>query len=95
VSETPGPLPHADLFGPEFYADQVQIGTNPWGFIFRFGLATEEGGRPIATVRMSPHHAKVMALMLKRIVRQWEEQMGQTIEFSDQIVRDLDLPDDL
>ena len=84
----------SDVFAPEFYADQLQIGTNPWGFIFQFGLASDGGPRPVATVRMSPHHAKVMALMLRRIVQQWETNMGQVIKFSQEIKKELNLPDD-
>jgi hypothetical protein len=91
----PRPIAPSDVFAPEFYADQLQIGTNPWGFIFQFGLVSEGGPRPVATVRMSPHHAKVMALMLKRIVLQWEEGMGQAIEFPAQLRSELNLPDEL
>lgn len=85
----------SDAFAPEFYADQLQIGSNPWGFIFTFGLASQGGPRPVATVRMSPHHAKVMALMLRRIVQEWEGNMGQTIEFPDALKKELNLPDEL
>jgi hypothetical protein len=84
-----------DVFAPEFYADQLQIGTNPWGFIFQFGLASEGGPRPVATVRMSPQHTKVMALMLKRMIARWEDEMGQTITFPESIKNDLELPDEL
>jgi len=94
----PAPSHHlapSDAFAPEFYADQLQIGTNPWGFIFQFALVSEGGPRPVATVRMSPHHAKVMALMLKRIVTDWEDMMGQALEFPDELRRNLNLPDEL
>jgi hypothetical protein len=94
---TPQP-PHfapSDVFAPEYYADQLQIGTNPWGFVFQYGLASEGGPRPVATVRMSPHHAKVMALLLKRAVLEWEERMGQTLEFPGDLKSELNLPDEL
>jgi hypothetical protein len=78
MPETPTPpraFP-ADAFAPEYYADQLQIGMSPWGFIFQFGLLSEGGPRPVATVRMSPQHAKVMGLILKRVLAEWEERMG-------------------
>lgn len=83
-----------DVFAPEYYADQLQIGTTPWGFVFQFGLVSEGGSRPVATVRMSPHHAKVMALMLKRVVVEWEASVG-AITFPEQIYADLNLPEEL
>lgn len=85
----------SDVFAPEYYADQLQVGSNPWGFIFQFGLVSEGGPRPVATVRMSPQHAKVMGLLLKRMVREWEETMGQPIQFPAQLISDLNLPDEL
>jgi hypothetical protein len=44
---------------------------------------------------MSPQHAKVMGLLLKRMVREWEETMGQPIQFPAQLISDLNLPDEL
>ena len=83
------------MFEPEYYADQLQIGTSPWGFMFQFGLLSPGGPRPVCTVRMSPQHAKVMALLLKRLIAEWEGNMGQKIEFPDKIREELNLPEDL
>jgi hypothetical protein len=92
--ESQRPVVAGDVFAPEYYADQLQIGSNPWGFIFQFGLVSEGGSRPVATVRMSPQHAKVMALLLKRVLTDWEEKMG-TMDFPEELRRELNLPDDL
>jgi hypothetical protein len=88
------PAPAVGFFPPEYYADSVQIGTNPWGFILQFGLQTEGGPRPVSTVRMSPQHTKVMALILKRLIREWEANFGE-MQFPDELVRELNLPDEL
>ena len=65
---------------PEFYADGYTLQAHQYTVQLNFTLA-ESGGeaRTQVTVRMSPEHAKVMAILFKQNIQQWEEQFGVQI----------------
>ena len=72
---------------PDIYTDQVSLSQSPWGISFTFSLSPSNpsvlGGTPPETkavVRMSLEHAKVMAMVLRKTLKQYElEHLGDPI----------------
>lgn len=73
---------------PDIYVDQMRVTVGVFGVNITFGLSEPhptQGGMPRQTeervrVRMSPEHAKIMALMLRRQLKTYEREAGVTIE---------------
>jgi hypothetical protein len=81
----------------ECYADSFQLGASPYTFTLVFGLKRADGKTsPLTEVRMSPEHAKVMAILFKRAVKRFEEALGADISVSPHILREknVDLSSD-
>src|SRR5262245_5614532 len=69
---------------PIVYADGVQVGISPFTVTLSFTLAPQaqpatQLPTPVATVRMSLEHAKVMAIILRKQLKQFEEQLGAEV----------------
>jgi hypothetical protein len=62
------------------YSNQVEIGFSAWDVQFSFiqvhGRVSDVRGEEIASVTMSPQHAKALVLPLMRSVMKFEEQHG-------------------
>lgn len=66
------------------YANDTQIQVSPWDFRFMFGLITvapsEDSPNVVVTqigeVRMSPEHAKRVAMVLVQQIRNYEQSVG-------------------
>ena len=73
---------------PEFYIDGYTIEAHQYTIQVTFTLVRphQEEPTPIAVVRMSPEHAKVMAILFKRNVKDWETQLGVEIAIPPQVV---------
>lgn len=81
---------------PDLYIENVQLGTSPFGMVLSFGKQSPLGTGvqapiPVCTIRMSLEHAKVMAIMLRKQVRMYEEQMGEPIPLHPQLWTQLGL----
>jgi hypothetical protein len=78
---------------PELYADGVQVGLGPFGAILSFTIqpAMGTGTAPlrVCNMRMSVEHAKVMAILLKKQVKLYEQQVGQEIPLHPQLYTQL------
>ncbi len=77
---------------PDLYADAVQIGLGPFGIVLMLGMQAGQPGAPqvrVANVRMSLEHAKVLSILLKRQLKQFEEQMGEDIPLHPQLYTQL------
>jgi hypothetical protein len=77
---------------PDLYADAVQIGLGPFGVVLMLGMQPGQPGAPpirTANVRMSLEHAKVLSILLKRQLKQFEEQMGEDIPLHPQLCTQL------
>lgn len=61
---------------PEFYTDASTFDISAYTFSIRLGVGTEQQVRPVALVRMSHAHAKVLTIMLKKALKEAEEQLG-------------------
>jgi len=79
---------------PDLYTDSVQIGMGPFGAVLILGMQTGQPGTAptkVANVRMSLEHAKVLAIMLKKQLRAFEESMGADIPLHPSLYTQLGL----
>ena len=78
------------------YTDGVQVGCAPFtiALIFTVSASPARGAQPpqtVADLRMSPEHAKVMAMILRRQLKDFEEQLGRPIPVHPQVMKQLGL----
>ncbi|RJO61257.1 MAG: hypothetical protein C4542_06720 [Dehalococcoidia bacterium] len=76
------------------YTDGVSIGVSPFTVQLAFTMAPPgQGGTmapvPVVNVRMSLEHAKVLAMLLKRQLKAFEDAMGTPIQLHPQIYTQL------
>lgn len=80
---------------PEFYCDGIEINlTMPWTVALTFSLKSTEPDRkprPVAIIRMSPEHAKVTAMLLKRQLKKYEEESSSIINLPAELYSKLGL----
>jgi len=79
---------------PLLYSDGIQIGISPFTVSLSFTVApaAQAGAQlpaPVATIRTSLEHAKVMAIVLRRQLKQFEEQLGTEIPLPPQVFQQL------
>lgn len=81
---------------PEYYTDSVNFMTNIYGFTLEFGVmqAQDMPPRSIVRIKMSPQHAKIMSLLLRKNVQEYERRIG-TIILPDGLYKDLGIEDDM
>jgi hypothetical protein len=83
---------------PEFYVDSVRAAISAYGFTLELGvqgLRDTPASEPppikrVALVRMSPQHALVLARLLEKNVRLYEEKIGPIV-LPPQLFKDLNL----
>jgi hypothetical protein len=92
-------MPESDV--PEFYVDQFRTNVNPYGAAITFGLASPHPTTGQAQVndtvliRMSLEHLKVMAVILKKQLKAYEEQTQATVNIPRAVLNQLGLsPED-
>lgn len=85
---------------PDVYSDSLSLSTNVWGVTLAFGTRPlrrpEEAEAPPeikAIVRMSHLHAKVVAMVMRRVLKGVESEVGE-IEIPDAVREALDLTGD-
>ena len=80
---------------PEFYTDSVNFMTNIYGFTLEFGIMQAQDAPPeqVCRIRMSPQHAKIMSLLLRKNVQEYERRIG-TVILPDGLYKDLGIADD-
>lgn len=80
---------------PEFYSDAVEINlTMPWTVALTFAVRSTDAERKptsVARIRMSPEHAKVMAMLLRRQLKKYEEGSGTPINLPADVYAKLGL----
>ena len=86
---------------PDLYADGIQVTTTPFGVGMTFSLREAHPNptqptqsEPIATIRMSPEHAKIMAMMLIKQLRAHERDNGISIAIPSSIYTHLGLAEE-
>jgi hypothetical protein len=80
---------------PEYYTDSVNFMTNIYGFTLEFGMmqAQDDPPRSLVRIKMSPQHAKIMSLLLRKNVQEYEKRIG-TIILPDGLYQDLGISDE-
>lgn len=80
---------------PEYYTDSVNFATNIYGFTLEFGVmqGQDQPPRPLVRVRMSPQHAKIMSLLLRKNVQEYERRIG-TVILPEGLYDDLGISDE-
>lgn len=78
------------------YSDGVQVGCAPFTVALTFTVSASpmKGNIPpgvVADIRMSPEHAKVMAILLRRQLKDFEQQLGRPIPVHPQVMQQLGL----
>jgi hypothetical protein len=79
---------------PELYCDGLQLGLSPYTAILSFTMqpAGQTGTMApvkVANVRMSLEHAKVMAILLRKQIKNYEAQAGVDIQIPNQLYQQL------
>ena len=81
---------------PDFYTDSVQMGVSPFGVVLTFGVQPAGQSGPAApslvcNMRMSIEHAKVMAMMMRKQIKVFEDNLGEKIPLHPQIWQQMGL----
>lgn len=78
------------------YSDGVQVGCAPFTIALTFtcSASPSKGHQPprvVADIRMSPEHAKVMAIIIRQQIKEYEQQLGKPIVIHPQVLHQLGL----
>lgn len=81
----------------DVYADQVGVNLGPFGCALNFGVSpplpspggAAAPGQPVATIRMSLEHLKLMVFLLRRQVKEFERGAAIEIPIPPEILNQL------
>jgi len=85
---------------PDVYCDQFSFTTSPYGVALTFGLTPNIApsvpgtvpAQPQVVVRMSLEHAKSMAMLIRKNLKQYElEILGDPIRIPDKVLQGMNL----
>jgi hypothetical protein len=89
---------------PDIYCDSVQIAMTPYDTVLMLTKNIPTfGGKagkievtpdPVGTVRMSLEHAKVLAILLKRYLQEYERSTGMQIPLHPEMLKNLGISED-
>ncbi len=76
------------------YSDGLSVGCAPFtvALMFTISNSPNRGNLPprsVADIRMSPEHAKVMAIILRKQLKDFEAQMGRPIQVHPGVMQSL------
>ena len=81
---------------PDVYADQMGLNIAPFGCAINFSVSAPipqatgiSAGQPVATIRMSLEHMKMMAFLLRRQLIEWERGSGTQIPIPQEVLNQL------
>jgi hypothetical protein len=81
---------------PEFYSDGIEVAlTMPWTVALTFSLkdtTPERKAKSQVIVRMSPEQAKVTAMLLKRLLKNYETSVNLPIGLPGDVYTKLGIP---
>ena len=78
---------------PEYYSDTINVQTGTYGLSLTFGVRGWRGPNPKARVFMSHEMAKVIHLLLKRVLTTYEVENGVKIAVPESVLAALKLRD--
>jgi len=80
----------------DVYADQIALNLGPFGCTLNFGASLPippagggAAGNPVATVRMSLEHLKVVAFLFRRQLIQYEREQGVRVQIPMDVLNQL------
>ena len=80
---------------PQYYCDGIDLAlTMPWTVALTFSVKdTSEERTPVpqVIVRMSPEHAKVAAMLLHRVLKQYEDKSNSPINLPEDLLQSFGL----
>lgn len=83
----------------ELYVDQFRVTGSAYGAALTFGLSPAHPtpgmappAKELVTLRMSLEHLKVMAMVLRKYLKNMEAQSGITINVPTQVLSQLGIP---
>jgi hypothetical protein len=81
---------------PDIYCDGVQVALGAFDVILQLtqrppGVGTTEKPAVVGNVRTSLEHAKMMAVLLRKVIKQHEERIGGKIQLPLQVWQQLGL----
>jgi hypothetical protein len=86
---------------PEFYIDQFRVTVSPFGGAMTFGLSDPHPSpgqiqpqQDTVRLRMSLEHMKVMVMLVKRQIKNYEEQMAAPINIPRQVYNGMSLSEE-
>ena len=62
---------------PEIYTNNVRTVITAYEVLLQLGLETSGKVKPICNIRMSPQHAKKLAEVLTKSIREYKEKIGE------------------
>ena len=76
------------------YSDGLSVGCAPFTVTLLFTVSNppHKANLPqtvVADIRLSPEHAKVMAIILRKQLKDFEEQMGRAIPLHPHVMKNL------
>lgn len=80
---------------PEYYSDAINISlAMPWTVALTFSVRPtkpDSKPEPKVIIRMSPEHAKVTAMLLKKNIKEYETKTSASINLPGDLYSQLDL----
>jgi hypothetical protein len=79
---------------PDIYCDGVQVGLSPFTALLTFSVQPPQhsgarGPTPVANVRMSLEHAKILSIMLRKQLKTFETQFSVEVQIPQEVYRQL------
>ena len=63
---------------PDFYVDSFSIGHSPFTVVLDYSVKQRSGGeKPLVRLRMSPQHAKAVAIVMRNVLKSSEVTWGR------------------
>jgi hypothetical protein len=83
---------------PQYFSDTFEFSFSPYGLAIAFGLRPvrpeQEGPIDVAVVRMSLEQAKILSMLLRKKLNQYEQATGAEISIPGDVYQQLDLDAD-
>lgn len=79
---------------PEYYGETYYVRTNPWGVSITFAVAPPKDdvdGHDVCIVRLSHETAKVLAMIIRKQIKNHEKDTATPIAIRSEIMKALDL----
>lgn len=80
---------------PEYYSDAINISlAMPWTVALTFAVRSTKADtepEPKAIIRMSPEHAKITAMLLRKNIKKYEQETKTSINLPGDLYKQLQL----